>query len=144
MDFLSCYLRARRHKFPLMQLKFALVVVIALAGCKSSPEKTVARKSDRKITIQTNEVANPAPSKAVSRDLDALNGRILTVRQSLRFVIVDFPDQRLPKLDQKLSVYHQGQKVAEIKVSGPYRETTVVADILAGEPLFGDFVRNEP
>jgi hypothetical protein len=67
----------------------------------------------------------------------------VTVNKALRFVVVDFANQKLPQLDQKLSVYRFDQKVAEIKVSGPYLGTTVAADITAGDAGPGDLVRNE-
>lgn len=71
-----------------------------------------------------------------------MNGRVIAVKEPLRFVIVDFLNSRMPKLDQQLSVYRLDQKVAEIKVSGPYLGTTVAADVTAGEALEGDLVRD--
>jgi hypothetical protein len=47
----------------------------------------------------------------------------------------------MPQLDQQLNVYRLDQKVAELKVSGPYLGSTVAADITAGEVLEGDLVR---
>ena len=128
----------------MQQIFLGLMMVLAFlgcAGCKSSPSKTQTSASSKK-TAQTNEVANPG-GKSVVRALDALSGRIVSVKDDLRFVIVDFPNQRLPRLEQKLAVYRADQKVAEIKVSGPYRGTTVAADITAGDARYGDLVRDE-
>ena len=70
-----------------------------------------------------------------------MSGRVVGVRDALRFVIVDFANGRMPQLDQRLNVYRQEQKVAEVKISGPYRGTTVAADITVGDAMLGDLVR---
>ena len=50
----------------------------------------------------------------------------------------------MPQLDQVLHVYRLDQKVAEVKISGPYLGTTVAADVIAGEASEGDLVRDRP
>jgi hypothetical protein len=70
-----------------------------------------------------------------------MTGRIASVNDKLRFVVVDFTNSRRPTIDERLEVYRVGAKVAEIKVSGPYRNTTVAADIVAGEVKYGDEVK---
>lgn len=72
-----------------------------------------------------------------------LTARIASVNEKLRFVVVDFTNSRQPMPDERLGVYRVGEKVAEIKVSGPYRNTTVAADIMAGEVKYGDEVKME-
>jgi hypothetical protein len=49
----------------------------------------------------------------------------------------------MPQLDQQLNVYRLDQKVAELKISGPYLGTTVAADVTAGEAMLGDLVRDK-
>ena len=70
-----------------------------------------------------------------------ITARVASVNENLRYVIVDFTNSRRPTIDERLSVYRVGEKVAEIKVSGPYRNTTVAADIVAGEVKYGDEVK---
>jgi hypothetical protein len=65
------------------------------------------------------------------------------VNDKLRFVIVDFTNSRQPVVDERLGVYRVGEKVAEIRISGPYRNTTVAADIIAGEVKYGDEVKTD-
>ena len=115
---------------------------LTFTGCRSSPEKPAAQPRTRTITVQTNDFSR-AGGKVIARPVDALNGRVISVNEPLRFVIVDFPNQKMPRLEQKLLVYRIEQKVAELKVSGPYRGTTVAADITAGEARYGDLVRDE-
>jgi hypothetical protein len=120
--------------------------VVLFLGCKSSePQfKAAVGKSlkARNATAVVSEQSTPATNKPSIRLADAINGRVLAVRSPLRFVIVDFSASKMPKLDQRLSVYRLDQKVAELKVSGPYLGTTVAADVTAGDALEGDLVRD--
>jgi hypothetical protein len=68
---------------------------------------------------------------------------VLTVNNVGRFVVLNFPEGKLPKLDQHLFLYRAGLKVAEVKIVGPQQETSIVADILSGEAQTGDTVRDQ-
>ena len=46
-------------------------------------------------------------------------------------------------MDQILFIYRRGQKVARVKVTGPFRGQTVAADIVEGVAAKGDEVRAE-
>jgi hypothetical protein len=46
-------------------------------------------------------------------------------------------------LEQRLNVYRNGQKVGEVKVTGPALDTTIAGDIVAGEAQLGDEVRED-
>ena len=90
--------------------------------------------------IATQTISTTPPPRARILPLTA---RIASVNEKLRYVIVDFTNSRQPVPDERLGVYRVGEKVAEIKVSGPYRNTTVAADIVAGEVKYGDEVKKE-
>ncbi|HEV8544121.1 MAG TPA: hypothetical protein VGR78_17150 [Verrucomicrobiae bacterium] len=128
---------------------FVVIVLAAalLVGCKSAEKKkeTPPKKTTSARVLTNTAPAAPAPSpgRPSVRPIDALSGRIIAVREPLRFVIVDFPNRRMPKPEQRLSVYRLDQKVAEIKISGPYLNTTVAADVTAGEAREGDLVKEE-
>ena len=115
--------------------------VAVLVGCTSTPEPEQTA-STRRITA---EVVGPDPMapRVMAQPVDSVRGRVLSVNPALRFVIVDFPGHKMPQLDEKLGVWRLDYKVAEITVSGPYRGSTVAADITAGEVLPGDMVRPE-
>jgi len=49
----------------------------------------------------------------------------------------------MPAINQRLAVYQAGQKVGQVKVTGPQSDTNIVADILEGEAHVGDEVRQE-
>jgi hypothetical protein len=74
--------------------------------------------------------------------LDEIAGRVADVNASLRFLVIEFPLGTLPKLDQRMAVYREGQKVAEVKIDKWTQGLNVVADITAGEARIGDDVRN--
>ncbi|MBU6399956.1 MAG: hypothetical protein KGS61_06540 [Verrucomicrobia bacterium] len=74
--------------------------------------------------------------------INPLIGRVASVNPSLRFVVLDFSLNRLPALGQPLNVYRQGQKVGELRVSGPVLDNHVVADVVAGAAQPGDQVRD--
>jgi hypothetical protein len=69
------------------------------------------------------------------------SGKIASVNPNLRFVVIDFAMNPLPQVDQKLSVFRQGQKVGEVKISSQARNSIMAADLTAGEANVGDEVR---
>ncbi len=72
-----------------------------------------------------------------------LIGTVARVNQEGRFVVMTFPIGHLPILNQRLSVYRQGLKVGEIRVTGPQLDDNVVGDISAGEAQATDEVRGQ-
>ena len=74
---------------------------------------------------------------------DALVGKVASVNQASSFVILNFPLGHLPAMQQRLNLYRQGFKVAEVRVTGPQYDDNVVADLLVGDPAVGDEARRE-
>lgn len=101
----------------------SVLLTIALLGCASR------EKTDNKGIIVT-----PGGS---------LPGTVISVNPSARFAVVRFPIGQLPPLNQRMSAYRQGLKVADLKISGPQRDVHTIADIVAGECRVGDDVRGE-
>lgn len=124
--------------------KFFAVLLsgVVLAGCRSSARKETGAEERPKRTVTATTF--PAPGERGSvRPVEAVRGRIIAVRDTLRFVVIDFGSGKMPKLEQRLFAYRLDQKVAELKVSGPYLGTTVAADITAGEAREGDLIREQ-
>jgi hypothetical protein len=105
-------------------------------------------------------LAEPAPAKAaVKRPVSAsakseqskvtivpetgLQGKIVSVNASLRFVVLNFPVGRMAAVEQQMVVYRQGQKIGEIKVTGPQQDDNIIADVTTGEAEVGDEVREK-
>ena len=70
-------------------------------------------------------------------------GRVASVNQAGRFVVLRFPIGVMPSVDGRFGVYRQGVKVGELRVSGPQYDNNTVADIVAGDCRVGDEAREE-
>jgi hypothetical protein len=106
---------------PMISQWLKLLLVLALIGCASRD------KSDQHGVIVT-----PGGS---------LPGTVISVNPTGRFVVLRFAMGQLPPLNQRMSAYRQGLKVADLRISGPQRDIHIVADVLAGECRAGDEVR---
>jgi hypothetical protein len=144
--------RARRSARAVIALGLSLLAACATSTNKTTNSTTPLNKRQVKVTVATNDLASaqnnpqtptPTPASLPRARILPLTARIASVNEKLRFVVVDFTNSRQPQVDERLSVYRVGEKVAEIKISGPYRNTTVAADIVAGEVKYGDEVKTE-
>lgn len=72
-----------------------------------------------------------------------MTGRVASVNQHARFVVLTFPVGGLPPADRRLSAYRNGLKVGEVKITRWQIDNNAVADILTGECRVGDEVRQE-
>ncbi|MSU22004.1 MAG: hypothetical protein EXS30_11490 [Pedosphaera sp.] len=125
---------------------------ITFTGCKSpAREVSTSAASEKRKTTQPSAKtsASPqaktgaAPRTPQATPVSRSAGKVVALNSNLRFVVVDFFLSQLPSVDQRLSVYRQGLKVADVKISGPERSNNIVADIIAGEAKVGDEVRSD-
>ena len=72
----------------------------------------------------------------------ALTGKVVKVNPTGRFVVLNFPVGRLPLMESTMDVYRQGLKVGEVRITGPQLDDNIVGDLLRGEAMPGDEVRN--
>lgn len=72
-----------------------------------------------------------------------VQGRVTFVNPKFRFVIVDFTFHQMPRLEQRLGVYRGGERVGEVRISGPAEGPAIVADIMMGTASLGDLVRED-
>lgn len=113
------------------------------AGCKSSPPASsdiparAASKSGGKSSSKNTGKAQASEAAPINETI----GKIASVNPGLRFAVVDFSLGELPPEGQRMSIYREGQKVGELKISGPSRNKNIAADIVAGEARTGDEVR---
>jgi len=124
-----------------------LFFAFLLAGCAlSRPDPTAAAgqtktaRSSKDAPVGRGQKAGPGPEVTLD---EAVLGMVVSVNSALRFLVMDFPVRKLPVLEQRLNVYRNGQKVGEVKVTGPGRETTIAGDIIVGEVQVGDEVRED-
>lgn len=79
-----------------------------------------------------------APAWVVDHSLTA---EVVRVNPRARFVVLSFPLLRMPHVGQRFTVWRTNGVVGELRVSGPRRDETIVADIISGECRRGDEVR---
>lgn len=75
--------------------------------------------------------------------VNPIQGRVTVVNARLRFVIVDFAFSQPPALQARLGLYRDGQRIGEVRISGPVNGTSIVADVLSGVAEVGDLVRED-
>lgn len=124
---------------------FALIALaVLLSGCAQpkSPDGSAtaqrpARSGAKSSGSETNKPAViVTPSTAVS-------GKVILVRATARYVVINYPIGTVPPIDQHLNVYRNGLKVGELKVTGPRFDVNIAADITAGDCQIGDEVKSE-
>ena len=108
---------------------FALGASLLAAGCQNLPEIPVPP---------------PPPPTPVVRKYQPLGdglGRVQSVNERLRFAVLDFSLNRMPAEGDRFELVRDGEVVGELKVTGPVRNTSTVADIIRGNPRPDDVVR---
>lgn len=89
---------------------------------------------------------SPPPAKPPALIVTPASGnraKIILVNATARYVVLNCPFGYMPALDRRLNVYRGGQKVGEIKITGPQLDTSTVGDIIAGECQVGDETRED-
>jgi hypothetical protein len=115
-----------------------LVAATVVMGCHSPPPADPAAASDSVSPMGRSRA--PAPT---IRPLGGATGRITSVNESLRFVVVDYSLNAIPEFGRRVPVFRGDQAVGELKITGPIRDAHVIADIVSGEPRPGDEARLE-
>src|SRR5476649_1768895 len=82
-----------------------------------------------------------APSAIVTPD-SSLAGRVISYNSAGRFVVLSFSAGPMPQMNQPLFLYRAGLKVAEVKITGPQRDSNIIADLLTGDARAGDEARD--
>lgn len=125
----------------LMRLVISLLISsLTLVGCATNNSK-LTNEAKRKTRVTPN--ARAANEKSALAPTLQLTGKVASVNSELRFVVLDFSVGDMPGINQRLGVYRAGQKVGQLKVTGPQSDTNIVADIVEGEAQTGDEVRQE-
>lgn len=140
-----------------MKTTFSIAAIVAaslLSGCslfrQNSPgvqhPAQTAPDTDNAVAMASEHARTEATrvnKPAIVTPDTSLLAKIVAANEVGRFVIVGFPNNQVPKLQQSLFLYRAGLKVAEVKVTGPQSENNIVADIISGDAKVGDTVRSE-
>jgi len=110
-----------------------LPVALLLTACAQRQPATTPQPATRGAM----PTAVPSVTAAQTRA-----GKVVSVKPELRFVVVDFSLSGVPADGTAMAVYRAGQKVADIRITGPSVGTNTAADVTAGEVRTGDEVRD--
>ena len=110
--------------------------VLVISGC--ARDKSSAAFSDSKPAPEKRQ--SGGDRKLIVTPEERLQGKVAWVNSNLRFVVMTFPVGQMARPGQYLNVYRKGLKVGEVRVTGPQRDDSTVADILSGDAGAGDVV----
>lgn len=125
----------------------ALAGFVFTAGCAGNraPAAPAASATNQPPAAATNTVpVTNAPAGVrfpVITPVTSVRGRVISVNTRLRFVLADFSFQQMPRKGQRLGVFRDGQRIGEVRVSGPSDGSITVADIMEGTAAEGDQLR---
>lgn len=120
----------QKMKTPILTL--ALLLTLSVSGCSWMHHQPAA----------TAKPGSAKPAPIVTPDF-SLSAQVVSVNPVGRFVVLSFPAGGMPKIDQTLFLYRGGLKVAEVRVSGPQNNDSIVADIISGDAQVGDSVKEK-
>jgi hypothetical protein len=92
---------------------------------------------------QKTSTSAPKDSTLIITPDTSLAAKVVSYNPAGRFVVLGFPDGRMPAMGQTLFLYREGLKTGEVKISGPQRDNNIVADVTAGDARAGDEVRDQ-
>lgn len=125
-------------------LHFAIALLLLSAtGCIfGKKHKQVAPPAV--VDLSTGASVTPASTNTflVTPDLSTI-GRVVRVNKELRFVVLSFPIGQTPAQGTRMNVFRRNEIVGEVRVTGQQRENNAVADVVLGDALDGDEVRQK-
>ena len=129
-------------------LYISLGFLLVVSGCGTTPTPAASGGDDAPVWTESDAaegVSNVVEGgdETVIIPVTSSTGVVATVNEPLRFVVLDYALATLPQIDQVLFLYRRGQKVAQVKVTGPARGQTIAADIVEGSAEAGDEVRSD-
>ena len=104
----------------------AMVLPLLLSACgTAAPDKK-------------QPAAPPPPSSARTADLQ-LSGKIIRVNTEERYVVAECAV--LPNLGEEAKVVRNEREIGRVRFSGPFSFPYAIADVVGGQPMTGDRVR---
>ena len=127
-----------------MRLALLAGLLSVVVGCSGNrPSGAKPSGVQQSITTPRTAVRTNASGMIVTPANNSATGRVALLNAQGGFVILTYPVGQLPPLGKRLSVYHNGMKVGELKVTEPQRDQNTAADIMAGEAHVGDEARGD-
>jgi hypothetical protein len=137
-----------RHMKNLLSISLlALAIMLSTSGCawtkRHLPWHHHTATTSQSQTPPATHATAPNQNQMIVTPDESLAATVLSVNTVGRFVVLNFPEGKMPKLDQHMFLYRAGLKTAEVKIVGPQQETSIVADIISGDAQTGDTVRDQ-
>jgi hypothetical protein len=113
------------------------------AGCKSPDEQIYGKQPAKNVPPAGSPKTTATAPQPIVTPETSLTATVVSYNSVGRFVVLNYPMNQMPKQDQTLFVYRNGLKVGQLKVTGPQRDTHIVADLVSGDVRPNDVVRDQ-
>jgi hypothetical protein len=120
----------------------ACIGLIILSGC-GGKQPAIVQPSASSGMEESSTNALGSNSKFFVLPEEGTKGKVVLVYARLQFVVLTFPFNQIPAIDQRLDVYRNGNRIGEVKITGWRNNESAVADITAGEAQKGDEIREK-
>jgi len=127
-----------------------LMAGILVSGCASHKKKVSASVPKASTSVSKTSKSGPKTSASVPKTSSviitpdmSLAAKVVRYNSTGRFVVLNFPIGQMPGMGQSFFLYHNGLKAGEVKITGPQRDSNIVADLVTGEAQVGDEVRDQ-
>ena len=114
-----------------------------IAKASSSVPKTTTSVPKASKSVPKASASVPKASSVIVTPDASLAAKVVRYNSTGRFVVLSFPVGQMPGMGQSLFLYHNGLKAGEVKITGPQRDSNVVADLVTGNAQVGDEVRDQ-
>lgn len=111
------------------------VLAMALISCR-----TRAPRQDGVAALPPSPAGTNQASLLVA---PTASGKVASVNQQGRFVVLTFPIGQIPANNTRMVVYRGDAKTGEVKITGPSQDNLTVADIVMGSVQENDEVRDQ-
>jgi hypothetical protein len=91
-------------------------------------------------TIQTKPASTPGVS--ITPDFRPV-GKVVSFNPEKHYVVLTFPIGSMPRVGQRLNLYHNNVKIGDLEITGPTRDFYTIATVLAGQPRTDDEARED-
>jgi hypothetical protein len=121
----------------------AVLMVLGQTGCFWGKHKSSPPPGNVNLSRHGAGATNAPDDKFLITPDETVNGRVASVNENLRFVVLTFPLGQVPPVDSRMNVFRNGAIVGEIRITGPQHDNNSVADIVLGDAKKGDEVRQK-
>jgi hypothetical protein len=115
------------------------ILWLALIICLGCGTGCLGRKASRNKASYGGQAG---AQKLIVTAETGFTARVVRVNPNGRFVVLTFPVGQIPTLGKPLNLYRGGLKTGEVRITGPQRDDSVIADLTAGEAQVGDEARD--